>query len=67
MVRRRMGFNEALARDAVLAGTVAEVRDKLTRVRDAGATMIFIPNMFFPKDPKPLLDTFIREVAPVFR
>jgi hypothetical protein len=44
LVKRRMSFNEALVRDAVLAGSLAEVREKLGRLREAGATMLFVPN-----------------------
>ena len=67
MVKRRMGYEEALVRDAIVAGSLAEVCDKLARLRDAGADMLFIPSMFLPRAPKPLLDRFIRDVAPAFR
>jgi F420-dependent oxidoreductase-like protein len=66
-VSRRMGYPEPLVRDLLLAGSVAAVQDKLAQVREAGADMVFAPSMFFPKDPRPLLDHFIAEVAPGFR
>jgi len=66
-VSRRMGYPEPTVRDLLLAGPVNEVRDKLGRLRDAGVGMVFAPSMFFPKDPRPLLDRFMSEVAPAFR
>jgi len=66
-VSRRMGYPESMVRDLLLAGSVSEVRDKLGRLRDAGVGMVFAPSMFFPKDPRPLLDRFMSEVAPAFR
>ena len=63
-VSSRMGLSEADAADALLAGSVAEVRDKLSRMREAGAGMVFVPSMFLPADPRPLLDRFMSEVAP---
>ena len=56
-----------MVRDLLLAGSVAEVRDKLSRLRDAGVTTVFFPSMFWSKDPRALLDRFINEVAPAFR
>ena len=66
-VARRMGYAEPLVRDLLLAGPVSEVRDKLGRLADAGVDMLFVPSMFLPKDPRPLLDRFMDEVAPAFR
>jgi hypothetical protein len=43
------------------------VRDKLGRLAEAGVDMLFVPSFFLPKDPRPLLDRFMRDVAPVFR
>src|SRR5262249_16854415 len=63
-VSRRMGYPESMVRDLLLAGSVSEVRDKLGRLRDAGVGMVFAPSMFFPKDPRQLLDRFMSEVAP---
>jgi F420-dependent oxidoreductase-like protein len=66
-VTRRMGFPPTLTDDLVLAGSVSAVRDKLARLRDAGVEMLFVPSMFFPKDPRPLLDRFMADVVPEFR
>jgi F420-dependent oxidoreductase-like protein len=66
-VGRRMGFPPTLTDDLVLAGSMSAVRDKLARLRDAGVEMLFVPSMFFPKDPRPLLDRFMAEVVPAFR
>ncbi|MBI4638554.1 MAG: TIGR03560 family F420-dependent LLM class oxidoreductase [Candidatus Rokubacteria bacterium] len=65
--RRRFGASEEAARDAVLAGTDAEVREKLSRVRDAGVDMVWITTMFLREPVEPLLDRFIGEIAPAFR
>jgi F420-dependent oxidoreductase-like protein len=66
-VTRRMGFSDPLTEDLVLAGPVAAVRDKLARLREAGVEMLFVPSMFLPKDPRPMLDRFMNEVAPAVR
>jgi F420-dependent oxidoreductase-like protein len=66
-VMRRMGYEEPFVRDLLLAGSVSEVRDKLGRLAEAGADMLFVPSFFLPKDPRSLLDRFMREVAPAFR
>jgi F420-dependent oxidoreductase-like protein len=66
-VMRRMGLTDDAATDALLAGSVAAVRDKLARLREAGVATLFVPSMFFPKDPRPLLDRFIGDVAPALR
>jgi len=66
-VSNRMGLSDADAGDALLAGSVGEMRDKLGRLRDAGAGMVFIPSMFLPADPRPLLDRFMSEVVPAVR
>jgi len=64
---RRMGRDEAAARDTLLAGSVAEVQDKLARLRDAGVGMLFVPTILMSRDPRPQLDRFMAEVAPAFR
>ena len=66
-VTRRMGFPDPLAADLLLAGSLTAVRDKLARLREAGVETLFVPSMFLPKDPRPLLDRFMSEVAPAFR
>ncbi len=65
--QRRFGSSEAAARDTVLAGSVGQVRDKLARLRDAGAGMLWVPTFFLPKDPRPQLDRLMADVAPAFR
>ena len=67
LARKRMGFDEARAQDTILGGSVAEVKDTLAKLRDVGVGQVFVPSMFFPKDPRPLLDTFMADVAPAFR
>jgi F420-dependent oxidoreductase-like protein len=63
----RLGADPEKARDTVLGGSVAEVTDKLGRLRAAGVEMLFIPTFFLPKDPRPTLDRFMAEVTPAFR
>jgi F420-dependent oxidoreductase-like protein len=64
---KRMGFDEARAQDTILGGSVAQVQDTLGKLREAGVGLLFIPSMFFAKDPRPLLDKFMAEVAPALR
>jgi F420-dependent oxidoreductase-like protein len=65
---KRLGVDPDLARDAVLAGSVAAIRDKLGRLRDAGVGMLWIPTFFLPRDRRlALLDRFLAEIAPLFR
>jgi F420-dependent oxidoreductase-like protein len=66
-LRKRMGMADELVRDTVLAGSVSEIRDKVVHLRDAGVSVLWIPTMFLPKDPRPVLDRFMKEVAPAFR
>ncbi len=62
-----MGRDETAARDIMLAGGAAEVRDKLGRLAEAGVDLLFIPTMFLPRDPRPQLDRFMGEIVPAFR
>ena len=64
---KRMGFDEARAQDTILGGSVAQVQDTLGQLREAGVGQLFVPSMFFPKDPRPLLDKFMADVAPALR
>ena len=64
---KRMGFDEARAQDTILGGSVAQVQDTLGNLRDAGVGLLFVPSMFFAKDPRPLLDKFMADVAPALR
>jgi F420-dependent oxidoreductase-like protein len=64
---RRMGRDEAAARDTILGGSVAEAQGTLARLRDAGVEMLFVPTLLTGGDPRPQFDRFIAEVAPAFR
>ena len=67
MAMKRMGFDEARAQDTILGGSVAQVKETLGKLREAGVGLLFIPSMFLPKDPRPLLDKFMTEIAPALR
>ncbi len=64
---KRMGADEAKARDTVLAGSVSEIRDKLGRLQAAGVGMLFVPTFLLPADRYRTLDRFMAEIAPAFR
>src|SRR5262249_9038692 len=66
-VMERFRRPEAEARDLMLVGSVAEIQDKLGRLRDVGVDVVFVPSVFLPEDPRPLLDRFSAEVAPALR
>jgi F420-dependent oxidoreductase-like protein len=63
----RLGADEAKARDTVLGGSVAEIKDKLARLRETGVEMVFIPTFFLPADRQRAMDRFMAEVAPALR
>jgi F420-dependent oxidoreductase-like protein len=63
---RRFGRSETEARDTVLAGSVAEIQDKIGRLQEAGVDQLFIPT-FLPSWSQDQLDQFITDVAPAFR
>lgn len=63
---RRFGRSETEAHDTVLAGSVAEIQDKIGRLQDAGVDQLFIPT-FLPSWSLDQLDQFITDVAPAFR
>ena len=65
--QKRFGGDKARAADIALSGSVAEIRDKLARLRDAGVGMVFIPSLFMRGDKRPILDRLIGEVAPSSR
>ena len=65
-VIRRFGWPEPVVRDMLLAGSVAQMQDKLGRLRDVGVVQVFIPT-FLPPWSYEALDRFITEVAPPFR
>jgi alkanesulfonate monooxygenase SsuD/methylene tetrahydromethanopterin reductase-like flavin-dependent oxidoreductase (luciferase family) len=67
-IAKRMGRHAADARDTCLAGTPAEIRDKLEQLRAARVDTVFVPTMFRPLDElRRDLDRFIAEIAPAFR
>ena len=63
---QRFGRSETEARDTVLAGSVAEIQDKMGRLQEAGVDQLFIPT-FLPQWSLEQLDRFITEAAPAFR
>jgi F420-dependent oxidoreductase-like protein len=63
---RRFGRSEAEARDGVLAGSVAQIQDKIGRLQEAGVDQLLLPT-FLPPWNLDHLDRFITEVAPPFR
>ena len=64
---KRMNRDEASARDTLLAGSVAQMQDKLGRLRESGVGLLFIPTMFLGKDQLRPLDGIIEKVAPALR
>jgi F420-dependent oxidoreductase-like protein len=64
---KRMNRDEASARDTMIAGSVAQIQDKLGRLREAGVGVLFIPTMFLGKEPRATLDPLIEKVAPALR
>jgi F420-dependent oxidoreductase-like protein len=67
MFMKRMNRDEASARDTLLAGSVAQIQDKLGRLRESGVGLLFIPTMFLGKDQRTPLDALIEKVAPALR
>jgi F420-dependent oxidoreductase-like protein len=63
----RMGRDEASAKDTMLTGSVAQMQDKLGKLRESGVGLLFIPTMFLGKDQLKPLDAFIEKVAPALR
>ena len=64
---RRMGADAEKARDTVLAGSAAEMRDTLGRLQAARVGMLFVPTFLLPADRRATLDRFMAEVAPALR
>ncbi len=64
---RRMDRTAEAAADTLLAGPAPTLREKLARMREAGVDQVWIPTMFLPKEARPLLDRFMRDVAPALR
>jgi len=63
---QRFELSEERSRDTVLAGSVAQIQDKLGRLQDAGVDQLYIPT-FLPPWNLEQLDRFMTEVAPAFR
>jgi alkanesulfonate monooxygenase SsuD/methylene tetrahydromethanopterin reductase-like flavin-dependent oxidoreductase (luciferase family) len=67
-IGKRMGRHAADPRDTCLAGTPAQIRERLHEMRAAGADTVFFPTMFRPlPELRRDLDRFITEIAPEFR
>jgi F420-dependent oxidoreductase-like protein len=64
---QRLSRDEASAKDTMLAGSVAQIQDKLGRLREAGVGLLFVPTMFLGKDQLAPLDALIEKVAPALR
>jgi F420-dependent oxidoreductase-like protein len=64
---KRMNRDEASAKDTLLAGSVAQIQDKLGKLRESGVGLLFIPTMFLGKDQLKPLDALIEKVAPALR
>jgi F420-dependent oxidoreductase-like protein len=64
---KRMGRDEASAKDTMLVGSAAQMQDKLGKLRESGVGLLFIPTMFLGKDQLKPLDAFIEKVAPALR
>jgi F420-dependent oxidoreductase-like protein len=65
-VTRRYGWPEPYVRDLLLAGSPAQIQDKLGRLRDVGIDQVFIPT-FLPPWKQEALDRLITDVAPALR
>jgi F420-dependent oxidoreductase-like protein len=65
-VTRRYGWPEAYVRDLLLAGSAAQIQDKLGRLRDVGIDQVFIPT-FLPPWKQEALDRLITDVAPALK
>ena len=64
---KRMGRDEASAKDTMLVGSAAQMLDKLGKLRDSGVGLLFIPTMVLGKDQLKPLDVLIEKVAPALR
>ena len=62
-VNRRYGWPEPYVRDMLLAGSVAQVQEKLGQLQDVGIDQVFIPT-FLPPWTQEALDRLIMDVAP---
>jgi F420-dependent oxidoreductase-like protein len=65
-VNRRYGWPEPYVRDLLLAGSPAQMQEKIGQLRDIGIDQIFIPT-FLPPYSIEALDRLMTDVAPAFR
>jgi alkanesulfonate monooxygenase SsuD/methylene tetrahydromethanopterin reductase-like flavin-dependent oxidoreductase (luciferase family) len=65
-VTRRYGWPEPYVRDLLLAGSPAQMQEKLGRLQDVGIDQVFIPT-FLPPWKQEALDRLMADVAPAFR
>ena len=65
-VNRRYGWSEPDVRDLLLAGSPAQIQEKIGRLRDIGINQIFIPT-FLPPYTVEALDRLMTDVAPALR
>ena len=65
-LRQRFGRSEEEAQDTVLAGSIAEMQEKVGRLQEAGVDQLFIPTFIPPWD-RDQLDRVISDVASAFR
>jgi F420-dependent oxidoreductase-like protein len=63
----RMRADDDKARDTVLAGSPAQIVDRLGEMTEAGVSMVFVPTFLLPKDNFATLDRIMTEVAPQAR
>jgi alkanesulfonate monooxygenase SsuD/methylene tetrahydromethanopterin reductase-like flavin-dependent oxidoreductase (luciferase family) len=67
-ITKRLGSSPEDAQDICLAGSVDHVRERITELKAAGATTLFIPTMFRPLDElRRDMDRLAQEVVPAFR
>jgi F420-dependent oxidoreductase-like protein len=63
-IATRMGFDPADAQDICLAGTPDQIRERLDKLKNAGAGTVFIPTLFRPVDElRRDLDQFIMDIG----
>jgi F420-dependent oxidoreductase-like protein len=65
-MKQMFAYDSEQARDAVLAGSIAEIRDKISEMENVGVDMICIPT-FVREIPRKELDQFMSTVAVSFQ
>jgi len=63
----RMRADADKARDTVLAGSPAQIVDRLGEMAEAGVSMVFVPTFLLPRDNFATLDRIMKDVAPQLR